>query len=102
MLAGIIGTIESTLFRLDDRINAIGIGPGNGDADLAENAFRKTISLETFPRNAIVFRSIKSAARATAGEKPWLPARLPKRCENDVWIMRIENNVDPACIFVFR
>ena len=102
MLAGIIGAIESTLFRLDDRINAIGIGPGNGDADLAENTFGKTVPFEMFPCDAVILRAIKSAAWAATGKKPWLPPCLPKRCEDDVRIMRIENNVDPACIFVFR
>ena len=55
-----------------------------------------------FPGNAIIFGAIESAAWAAAGEKPWLPARLPKRCEDDVRIMRIENDIDPAGVFVFR
>ena len=53
-----------------------------------------------FPGNAVIFGAIESAAGAAAGEKPWLPPRLPERCENDVRIMRIENNVDAAGVFV--
>ena len=102
MLPGIIGAVEAALLGLDDSIDAVGIGAGNGYADLAENAFGKTVPLEMLPGDAIIFRAIKSAARAAAGKKPWLPPCLPERCENDVRIMRIENNVDPAGVFIFR
>src|SRR5438046_1635526 len=54
-----------------------------------------------FPRDTIILRSIESAARAAAGEKPRLPARLPKRCEHDVGIMRIKDNIDPAGVLIF-
>ena len=31
-----------------------------------------------------------------------LPSRLPQRSENNVRIVRIENNIDPAGVFIFR
>src|SRR5439155_1692317 len=60
-----------------------------------------TISFEAFPRDAVIFGTIKPAARTAAGEKPRLPARLPERREHDVRIMRIENDIDAASVFVF-
>src|SRR5262249_51569319 len=54
-----------------------------------------------FPCYAVVFRPIQSAARTATGEKPRLSPRLPKRCEHDVRVMRIENDVDAACVFIF-
>ena len=101
MLPGIIRAVEAAILGFDDRIDAVRIGARNSDADLAEDSARKTIALETFPRHAIIFRTIKSAARPAAGEKPWLPPRLPKRREYDVRIMRIENDVDSTSVFVF-
>src|SRR5207237_6093052 len=101
MLASVIGAVETAVFRLDDGIDAIGISSGNRDADPAENSIRKTISFYSLPCYAVVFRPIQSAPRSAAGEKPWLPARLPQRREHDVRIMRIENDVDAACIFIF-
>src|SRR6266571_4008328 len=102
MLPGVIRAVEPAFLGLDDCIDAIGIRSRNGDADLAEHSARKTVALKTFPRNAVIFRTIKSAARAAAGEKPWLSARLPKRREHDIRIMRIEHNVDSASVFIFR
>src|SRR6476660_4797292 len=102
MLPGIIRAIEPAFLRLDNRIDAIRIRSRNGDADPAQDSARKTIALEAFPRHAVVFGTVKSATRAAAREKPWVPPRLPKRCEHDVRIMRIENNVDPASVFIFR
>src|SRR5712671_1234997 len=102
MLASVIGAEEAAVLRLDDRIDAIGISSGNRDTYPAENSIGKTIPLQAFPCYAVVFRSIQSAARTATGEKPGLPPRLPKRREHDVRVMRIENDVDTACVFVFR
>ena len=101
MLPGIIGTVKTAFLRLDDRINAIGIGTGNRDADLTQDSLGETVTLEMFPGNAIVFRSVKSTSWTAAGKKPRLPSRLPEGCENNVWIVRIKNDIDPASIFVF-
>ena len=101
VLPGIIRAVKPAFLGLDNRIDAIRIGSRNGDADLAQDSARKTVAFQTFPRHAIIFRTVKSAARAAAGEKPRLPPSLPKRREHDVRIMRIENDVDPASVFVF-
>ena len=66
MLPGVIRTVEPAILSLDDRIDAIGIGSRNGDADLAKDSAGKTIALETFPRHTVIFRTIKSAAGAAA------------------------------------
>ncbi|MGH9550782.1 MAG: hypothetical protein ACRD3W_15480 [Terriglobales bacterium] len=102
MLPGILRAVEPAFLGLDDRIDAIRIRSGNRDTDLAQDSAGKTIALEAFPRHAVIFRTVKSAAWATTGEKPWLPPRLPKRREHDVRIMRIENDVDPSGVFIFR
>src|SRR5437667_5284940 len=101
MLTGVIRPVEAAFLGFDECIDAIGISSRHGNADLAQDSARKTITLEMFPRNAVIFRTVKSAARTAAGEKPRLSPRLPKRCEDDVRIMRIENNVDPAGVFIF-
>src|SRR5262245_14705930 len=102
MLASVIGAEEAAVFRLDDRIDTIGISSRNGDADPAENSVGKTIPLQPFPCYAVVFRSVQSAARTATREEPRLSPSLPKRREHDVRIMRIENDVDTACVFIFR
>src|SRR6266480_5067273 len=55
-----------------------------------------------FPGNTVVVRSVETASRTAAGKEPWLPARLPKRGEDNVGIVRVEDNMDAAGIFVFR
>ena len=102
MLASVIGAVETAFLRLDDGIDAIGISSGNGDADPAEDSIGKTIPLQAFPCYAVVFRPVQSAARTAAGEEPRLSPRLPKRREHNVRVMRIENDVDAARVFVFR
>src|SRR5215471_21794768 len=99
MLARIVGPEESAILRLDDGIDAIGISSGNGDADPAEDSIGQTITLETFPCDAVVFRPIQSAAGTAAGKKPWLSPGLPQRREYDVRIVRVEHDVDAAGVF---
>src|ERR1700730_3369884 len=100
MLPGIIRAIEPTFLRLDDCVNAIGIGARNGDADLAKNSIRQSVSFQMFPGHPVIFRMVKSTPRSAAREKPRLPARLPKGREDNVRIVRIENNVDAAGVLI--
>ena len=102
MLAGVIRTIKTAFLRLDDCIDAIRICAGNGNTDLAKNSFWEAVAFEMFPGNAVIFGTIEAAARSAAGEKPRLPARLPERRENDIRVMRIEDNINPASVLVFR
>src|SRR4030095_2535234 len=102
MLSGVIGAVQTAVLRLDDGIDAIGISSRTADAHPAENPMGKTIPLQAFPCYTVVFRPIQSAARTATGEKPRLPPRLPKGREHDVRVMRIENDVDAARIFVFE
>src|SRR5213079_390563 len=48
MLASVIGAVETALLRFDDRIDAIGISSGDGDADPAENSIGKTFPSRRF------------------------------------------------------
>src|SRR2546430_17105250 len=99
MLAGVIGTVKTAFLRLDNCVDAIGIGSGNGNADLAEDSSGKSVPFEMFPSNSVVVRPIQAAARPAAEEKQRLSSRLPDRLEDDVRIMRIENNVNATRIF---
>src|SRR5215471_14743138 len=102
MLSGIIGTIKAAFLCFDGRINAVGIGSRNCNANPSEDTFGQAIAIEPFPGDAIVFRSIKPTARTSARKKPRLPPRLPQRSENNIRIMRIKDYIDPAGVFVFR
>src|SRR5262249_57680593 len=44
---------------------------------------------------------IKRVRGAVDGKKPRLTARLPERRKNNVWIVRIEHDVDAAGVFIF-
>src|SRR5207302_6953167 len=100
MLSGVIRTIEPAFLCFDDGVDPIGVRARNRDADFSKNPLRQSISLETFPRHAIIFRAIQTAARSAARKKPRLPARLPEGREDNIRVMRIKHNVDAAGIFI--
>src|SRR4030095_7505495 len=52
--------------------------------------------------NAVVFRFVEAAARPAAGEEPGLPPCLPKRGEDYIGIVRIEDDINPTGVLVFR
>ena len=58
------------------------------------------MSLQLLPGRSAIGRTIKSAARTTAREIPRLTAHLVERGEQRVRIVRIENNIDRAGVFV--
>src|SRR4051794_3473815 len=101
MFAGIIGPEKAALFGFDDGVDAIGVCTGDGNADASEDPVWQSITFQTFPSNAVIFRAIETAAGSATGKKPGLATGLPKRGENDVWVMRIEHDVDAAGVFVF-
>src|ERR1051326_9139868 len=101
MLTGILGAINAAVFCFNDGVNPVRVCTGNGDADFSQNSARQSISFQMLPGNAVVFRPVKSTPRSAAGKKPRLPAGLPKRGKNDVRVMRIENDVDAAGVFIF-
>src|SRR5262245_43838376 len=101
MLSGIIRTIKAAFLCLDDRINPVRISPRNRDADLSQNSIRKAVALETFPSHAIVLGSVKPASWTATGEKPRLSSSLPERCENNIGVVRIKNDVGSSGIFIF-
>src|SRR5450432_1343211 len=101
VVAAIFRAENPAFLRFNDGINPIGISARNAHADATKNAFGQAMSLELLPGSSTVDRTIKPAAFAAAREKPGLPADLPERREERVRIMRVEDDVDRAGVFVF-
>src|SRR5262249_25060122 len=70
-------------------------------ADFSQNSVGQAVSFQSFPGHAVVVRAIQTAPGAAARKKPRLPAGLPKRRKNNVWIVRIEHDVDATGVFIF-
>src|SRR5437667_10813476 len=102
MLPGVIGTVKTAFLRLDNCVDAIGIGSGNGNADLAEDSSGKSVVFEMFISNAVVLRAIQAAALPAAGEKPRLSSRLPVRREDDVRIIPVLSDNNYSMILLHR
>src|ERR1043166_6496011 len=58
MLSRVIGAVQPAVLRLDDCIDTIGISSGNRDTNSAEDSIGKTIPVEAFPRDAIIFGTV--------------------------------------------
>src|SRR5438067_5098093 len=57
--------------------------------------------LKLFPCRAAIVRAIETAAGAAVRKRPRHATSLPERSENDIRILRIECDVDPAGVFIF-
>src|SRR6266403_3535120 len=53
-LAGVIGAVQAAFLCFNNRVNAVWIGAGNGDPDLAKNSVGQSVALKLFPGNAVV------------------------------------------------
>src|SRR5262249_7785226 len=53
-LAGIVGSVEATLFCFDDGVHSIAIRSGNRDTDPAKDPARQPVPLQPLPGRAIV------------------------------------------------
>src|SRR5450432_2049933 len=61
----------------------------------------QTVPAQFLPGISTVGRTVESAPWSAARKKPGLPARLPERREKCIRIVRIENDLDAAGVFVF-
>jgi len=83
-LSAIVGSEESTLFGLDQRIDSSPVGRGDGDANLAPDAFRKAFLLQLRPGGAAIAARVESAPGAPTLQIPGIPTRLPQSGEDNV------------------
>src|SRR6266705_3436482 len=67
-IAPVIGAIESAFLRLDQRIDAVGIGAANGEANASQDSGGQAVPFEVLPGDAAVYRLVQAAARTTAVE----------------------------------
>src|SRR5262249_42379808 len=75
-LAAVVCAIQTALFRLDERIDAHGIG-GRCDADTSPDALRQTMSGQLLPGRSPVSGFEEPTAGTTALHDPWLAVHLP-------------------------
>ena len=87
----VLAAVDSAFFRFDDCIHAISIRPGHRDTDAPQHAARQSMTLEPFPRHAIIAGAIQPAPRAAAGQAPRRALRFPQRGKQNVRIIRIEH-----------
>src|SRR5690348_15970005 len=101
-VAGVLATVDAALLRFDDGIDAISVGTGDGYTNPAKNAGGKPVALQPFPGRAIVDGLIKSAAGPAADGRPGVALCFVKCGEQDVWIGRIEGEIDGSGLVVFE
>src|SRR5438477_1754373 len=94
--AAIIAPVKAAFLRFDQCVNDIGVRAGNGDADAAERALGDAVAFDALPGGAVVVRTIEAVLVAAAVEHPGRAVAFPHRGEENVWILRIENDVDAA------
>src|SRR4029078_11546450 len=95
--AGIVGAVETALVVLDERVDAIRVGAGDGDAHLPVDSLRHPAGARDFlPRLAAVGRFEQSAAGAAARHLILDAICLPQRGEHYVRIASIDFDVDAA------
>ena len=99
--ARVVGAEEAAVFVLDERVDATGVGAGDGDADLADEPRRQPrIAGDFAPRLAAVGRLEQPAGRSAARHLILDAIRLPHRREHDVRIPAIDLDVDGAGLVV--
>src|SRR6266404_2595433 len=94
VLATVVRAIESAFFSLNERVDNIRIGAGNGHADAPERAFGDAIAFDALPGGAVVVRTEEAVLGAAAIERPWSAVALPHGGEKYVRIAGIENDVN--------
>jgi hypothetical protein len=101
VLAAVIRAVKTALDRLDHGENALRVCAGDADVNASENTARQPIPGELLPRQPAIGGSIQSAAGAAARKVPRLPAGLPQGGVHDPRVMRIEADIDRACVLIF-
>src|SRR5437016_1782960 len=94
--AAVIAAVEAALLGFDERIHNVRIGAGNGHADAAERALGHAVAFDALPGSAVVVRTVKAVFVAATVERPGRAVAFPHCGEEDVGILRIENDVDAA------
>ena len=86
---------------LDERVDAVRVGAGDGDADLADHAGRQAWrARDLSPRLAAVGRLVEAAAGTAARHLVLDAIRLPQRRVHHVRIPPIDADVDRAGLVV--
>src|SRR5437016_13091716 len=94
--AAIVAAVKAAFLRFDQRVDDIGIRAGNGDTDAAERALGHAVAFDALPGGAVVVRTVEAVLVAATVERPGRTVAFPHRGEENVWILRIENDVDPT------
>src|SRR5437660_4522647 len=94
--AAIGAAVKAAFLRFDQRVDDIGIRAGNGDTDAAERALGHAVAFDALPGGAVVVRTVEAVLVAATVERPGRTVAFPHRGEENVWILRIENDVDPT------
>src|SRR5205807_6158417 len=94
--AAIVAAVKAAYLRFDQRVDDIGIRAGNGDTDAAERALGHAVAFDALPGGAVVVRTVEAVLAAATVERPRRAVAFPHRGEEDVRILRIEDDVDAA------
>jgi len=94
--AAIIAAVEAAFLRFDQRVNDIRIGAGNGHADAAERTLGHAVAFDALPGGAVVVRTVEAVLVAATVERPRRAVAFPHCGEEDVGVLRIENDVAAA------
>ena len=101
VVAGIIGAIQATFFRLDQGVHASRISAGDAYSDSSHNSVWQAVPLKTPPGGAAIAGFVQSAAWSAAVQTVRGARDLPQRSEENVCVIRIEHNVNCAGVIVF-
>src|SRR5258708_4487451 len=102
VLRAVVGTVQTTVFGVDDQKNALRIAGRDGDADAAETFGRESVAGERFPVIAAVARTVEAATRAVRRwvDAPGRTAGLPERSVNCLRVAGFEGQVAGAGVFI--
>src|SRR5262249_33612086 len=99
--AAVVGAIQSAFFSFNHRVDAVGIGAGNRNANPAQQARRQTVPFQPLPGAAAIGGFVQTAAGAAAAHAPWLAHGLVERGKQHVGVVGIEGDVNAAGLVVF-
>ncbi len=96
-VAAVVGAVHAALLvaRLDDRPHAVGVGRGDRDAGLPEQAVREPGG-ELLPGVAAVLAAVDAALRRAGDHAPREALRTPRRGVEDARIRGVDGDVDDA------
>ncbi len=92
--AAIVAAVEAALFRFDERVNDVGLGAGNRNADAAERTFGDAVAFDALPGGSVVARTVEAILGSATVERPRSAVAFPHCGEEHMRILRIEDDVD--------